>query len=115
MSLPMPWVDKIFTKLGLVYGRALLSQYEGFDIDDVKADWAHELAGYEHHPESIAFALQNLPIDRPPNVLQFRAMCRKSPPPVFKALPTPEPTPEQREKVRQMIDGLRKNMTSGGV
>jgi hypothetical protein len=115
MSLPMLWVDKIFTKLGLVYGRALLSQYEGFDIDDVKADWAHELAGYENHPESIAFALQNLPIDRPPNVLQFRAMCRRAPPPVFKALPTPEPTPEQRAKVRQMIDGLRKKMTAGGM
>jgi len=115
MSLPMLWVDKIFTKLGLVYGRALLSQYEGFDIDDVKADWAHELAGYENHPESIAFALQNLPIDRPPNVLQFRAMCRRAPPPVFKALPTPEPTPEQRAKVRQMIDGLRKKMTEGGM
>ena len=61
----MPWVDKIFMKLGLVYGRALLSQYEGFDIDDVKADWAHELAGYENHPDSIAFALQNLPTDKP--------------------------------------------------
>lgn len=115
MSLPESWVERIFTKLNLIYGRAFISQYEGLDAAAVKADWAHELAGFEKHPEAIAFALKNLPQDKPPNVLQFRAMCRKSPPPVFKALPAPETTPEERAKVRAMIDELRKKMTKVGA
>lgn len=115
MSLPMPWVEKIFAKLQLTYGRAFILQYDGLEPAAVKSDWAHELAGYENHPDSIAFALQNLPMDKPPNVLQFRAMCRKAPPPVFKALPVPEATPEQREKVRRMIAELRDRMTGKKV
>lgn len=107
MSLPDPWVEKIFTKLSLVYGRAFLSQYEGMDLLAVKADWAHELAGFENMPEAIAYALKHLPMDRPPNVLQFRALCRKVPEPVFKALPAPK---ADREKVRAMLDGLRERM-----
>jgi hypothetical protein len=44
----------------------------------VKADWAHELSGYENAPESVAYALQNLPA-RAPTVLEFRAICRAAP------------------------------------
>lgn len=107
MSLPDPWVEKIFTKLSLVYGRAFLSQYEGMDLLAVKADWAHELAGFEQLPEAIAYGLKTLPADRPINVLQFRALCRKVPPPVFKALPAPK---ADREKVNAMLAGLRERM-----
>lgn len=107
MSLPDPWVEKIFTKLSLIYGRAFLSQYEGVDMLAVKADWAHELAGFENMPEAIAYALKHLPMDRPPNVLQFRALCRKVPPPEFKALPAPK---ADREKVAALLDGLRERL-----
>lgn len=107
MSLPDPWVEKIFTKLSLVYGRAFLSQYEGMDLLAVKADWAHELAGFEKLPDALAYALKHLPIDRPPNVLQFRALCRKVPTPEFKALPVPK---ADREKVAALLDGLRERM-----
>lgn len=110
MALPLPWVDRIFEKLALVYGQAFLARWRDLDLDAVKADWAHELAGFEKHPEAIAYGLKNLPVDRPPNVLQFRAMCRKSPPPVFKALPAPAASEESKAKVREMLDGLRKKM-----
>jgi len=112
MSLPIEWVEKIFAKLSVTYGRAFIAQYEGIDPQAIKADWAHELAAYVNKPEAIKFALENLPVDKAPNVLQFRAMCRRCPDPVFKALPVPEPTPEERAKVRSMIDELRKKMTS---
>lgn len=79
MSLPMPWVDKIFMKLTLVYGRDFLSRWEGLTIADVKTDWAHEMAGFEGNHEAIAYALQNLPADKPPNVYQFRAIARAIP------------------------------------
>lgn len=78
MSLPAPWVDKIFAKLTLAYGRDFLGRWEGLDINAVKSDWAHELAGFQQQPDAIAYGLQNLP-ERCPNVFEFRAMCRRSP------------------------------------
>lgn len=79
MSLPMPWVEKIFKKLTLVYGRDFLSRWEGVSISDVKTDWAHELTGFDANPKAIAHALQNLPIDKPPTVYQFRTIAYKCP------------------------------------
>lgn len=89
MSLPVLWVDKIFMKLTVVYGRDFIGRWEGVNLADVKTDWAHELAGFEQHPESIAYALQNLVPGKPPTVLEFRAIARKAPLPEHKALPAP--------------------------
>ncbi len=111
LPLPESWVDRIFAKLTLAYGRAFLSQYEGIDMKMVKTDWAHELAGFVDKPDSIKFGLENLPNDRPPNVLQFRAICRRAPAPVFKALPAPKGDPE---KVRQLIAELKSKFTTKG-
>ena len=79
MSLPNNWVDRIFAKLTLVYGTDFTRRWEGLDVDDVKADWARELAMYQQAPAAIAYALENLPENKPPNVLQFRALCRAAP------------------------------------
>ncbi len=79
MSLPTPWVDKIFDKLTLIYGQSFLRRWSDIDLNAVKSDWAHELAGFAQHPRAIAWALQNLPPERPPTVLEFRALARKTP------------------------------------
>lgn len=79
MSLPIEWVEKIFRKLALAYGRDFLARWEGVDLNDVKTDWAHELAGFESAPECIAYALANLPMSRAPNVYEFRDVCRSAP------------------------------------
>jgi hypothetical protein len=79
MSLPSAWVEPIFTKLTLIYGQAFLRRWQDLDMEAVKADWAHELDGFERTPKRIAYALQNLPIDRPPTVLEFRAIAWKMP------------------------------------
>lgn len=89
MSLPLPWVDRIFEKLTLVYGQPFLNRWRDIDLNAVKFDWAHELSGFESHPDAIKWALQNLPPDTPPTVLQFRALCRKSPTSDAPALPAP--------------------------
>jgi hypothetical protein len=89
MSLPHLWIDKIFMKLTVVYGRDFIGRWEGINLADVKTDWAHELSGFEQHPESIAYALQNLVPGKPPTVLEFRAIARKAPLPEHKALPVP--------------------------
>lgn len=78
MSLPSAWTDRIFTKLTLAYGRDFISRWEGIDLNDVKSDWSHELAGFEAHPEAIAHALANLP-PKPPSVIEFRAIARRAP------------------------------------
>lgn len=109
MPLPLHWVDKIFTKLTLVYGHEFLNRWRDIDIDAVKADWAHELDGFENHPEALGHALAHLPV-KPPTVLEFREIARKCPPPVFKALPAPAASEESKAKVREMLDGLRKKM-----
>lgn len=111
MSLPAAWVDRIFEKLTLVYGREFLNKWDGVPIAEVKADWAHELAGFVDKPNAIAYALQTLPTDRSPNVLQFRDLCRRAPGPTPLALEEPKADPkivaEQMAKVREMIAGFK--------
>lgn len=92
MSLPTTWVDALFTKLTLAYGRDFLGRWEGLEVSDVKTDWGHELAGFEQHPEAIAYALANLPI-KPPTVLEFRALCRRAPVPEAPRLEAPQADP----------------------
>lgn len=75
MSLPDAWVDRIFDKLNLTYGHQFLARWDGLPVDKVKADWAHELRFLQQNPGAITYALENLPPGRPPNVLEFRALC----------------------------------------
>lgn len=105
MSLPHLWVDKIFMKLTVVYGRDFIGRWEGINLADVKTDWAHELAGFEQHPESIAYALQNLVPGKPPTVLEFRALARKAPLPEHKALPAPVVTDDRLcEHLKRIVE-----------
>lgn len=79
MSLPLAFVDQIFAKLTLIYGRDFAGRWEGINIADVKADWAHELDGLDRSPQRISYALKNLPHSKSPTVLEFRAIAWKMP------------------------------------
>lgn len=94
MSLPTKWVDALFTKLTLAYGRDFLGRWEGVDVMDVKTDWGHELAGFERCPEAIAYALAHLPV-KPPTVMEFRDICRKAPQPEVPRLECAPAAPER--------------------
>lgn len=96
MSLPAKWVEALFTKLTLAYGRDFLGRWEGIDLADVKTDWGHELAGFERHPEAIAYALANLP-PKAPTVLEFRAICRRAPVQDAPRLEAPVADPARRD------------------
>lgn len=76
--LPMPWVDRIFSKLTMRYGRDFLSRYEGIDLHLVKSNWAEELAGLQNRPEAIKYAL-DYPSTKAPNVVEFKEMCSRAP------------------------------------
>ncbi len=114
MSLPENWTNKIFQKLILAYGRDFTGRYEGVPLEEVKADWAHELSGYQQSPNSIAYALCNLP-DKPPNVFQFRAICRAAPSEAVPALEydygptTPEGRAAGAKLAREVLARIRSN------
>lgn len=112
MSLPKPWIDKIFTKLALVYGREFMARWDALGIpeDEVKADWAHELEGFDKWPEAIAHALKHLPADKPPTVLQFRALCRQAPARELPQLPRPKADPEKVKAELAKMRGLLKTI-----
>ncbi len=95
MPLPSAWVDRLWMKLAVTYGQRFLGLYAGIDLDAVKADWAHELAGYERHPEAIRYALEHLPVDKPPTVLEFRRMCQQAPAAAAPVLESPKTKPDE--------------------
>jgi len=96
MSLPSGWTDRIFDKLTLTYGQAFLRRWQDIDLNAVKSDWSHELSGFERFPKSIAWALQNLPPEKPPTVLEFRNIARKAP---EEEQPRIEPSAAGKERI----------------
>ena len=101
-------VNVIFTKLSMVYGRDFLSRWEGLDLNDVKADWAHELSGFS--AESVKYALQNLP-EKSPTVLDFRRIALRTPTPVTVRLEQPKANPEiARESLRKARELVTKKL-----
>jgi hypothetical protein len=111
MSLPQSWVDHLFKKLGFVYGHAFMDQYVEQDPAEVKQAWAECLAHYEKHPEALTFALDNLPADKPVNIMQFRNLCRQAPVPDVPALPPPAADPvvvaRGQEKLKELAKTVR--------
>ena len=102
MSLPKSWIDELFTRLHLRYGAAFLRQYDGLEVEDVKADWADFLDGFSG--DDIRYALDYLPERFPPNAMEFRALCRKAPVAAVSALPAPAADPEM---VARVLEGVR--------
>lgn len=78
IPMPINWVESIFQRLAVRYGREFTSKWDGLNPDDVKADWANALAGFTNNPDDVAYALTHLP-DRAPNVQEFVAICRRAP------------------------------------
>jgi len=76
MSLPIEWVEKLFTKLTMNYGVEFLNRYKGIPIMDVKTDWSDELSGFDG--VQISYALGVLP-DRAPTAQQFKNICLLAP------------------------------------
>lgn len=84
-SLPERWVQRIFATMRATYGAAFDRQWQcpaGTDpADHVAAmleHWGRELRAYQQNPGAISYALENLP-EHPPNLVEFKAMCRRRP------------------------------------
>lgn len=109
MPLPDSWVEALFARLAVRYGAAWMRQWEGVDIAAVKADWAEQLSGATSG--AIKHALDCLPIDRPPTVGQFLALCRNAPQYAPPALPAPQLSPDRRAELSQKLRDLRNRLT----
>jgi hypothetical protein len=72
-------VDSLMGFMLTRYGAAWDAKYAMNDPALVREDWARMLHGVANF--RIRFALENLPADFPPNVLQFRKLCDAAPPP----------------------------------
>ena len=102
MPLPSSWINNLFGRLALRYGTRFEAQYAGLDIGAVKADWADMLDGFRGN--EIGYALKYLPVDKPPNAMQFRDICRRSPSPDLPKLPPgPPASPERVQEAMQKI------------
>lgn len=121
--LPSAWVEKIFARLQGVYGREFTGQFStglvnGIDagIENAKAVWADELAGFAKWPEAIGYALEHLP-ERVPNCIKFKELCRNAPRPEPLKLEhklTEEQMAANKERIKEIIDKLANHMATKG-
>ena len=118
-SLPEAWVRRIWDTMRATYGAAFDRQWEcpagvtpQAHVQTLMETWGRGLAQLQQNPSAIAYGLDNLPADHPPNLLQFRALCNRRPGPSRsdreeaekqKALPSPKPDPK---RVQQVLAGI---------
>ncbi len=103
MSPRAEFVDALFARLTLRYGRAFLARWDGVPVDAVKDDWARELASYAARPEVIEHALALIDPAEPPTAAQFRDLCSTAPAPAFRAQPQAKQAQRAAEVRRQCL------------
>ena len=106
-------VDLVMLKLAMVYGMPKMDAfYRGLDKAEVKAHWVAELRGLT--VGDVLYALENLPTDHVPNVLQFRAIAMRRPDEGLLALNAPEPAnPARVARAVEALQALRVNAVAG--
>jgi hypothetical protein len=97
-ALPNAWIDRLFMRFSVLYGRHWAEMWAGIPIADVKAAWSSELAGVR--AEQIAAALKGLGTF-PPTLPEFLALCRQSTTPTTHRLLLPDRRP--RDPIPQHI------------
>lgn len=106
-TLPASAIDLIFSTMVTTYGSDWFMKWEGIAEDVLRGKWATDLGGYVNRLDAIVYALDHLPVDRPPNSLQFRVICMGAPD------PNPEEAPRQlpgMPAIKADISRLRKAM-----
>lgn len=78
----------------------------------VKADWAHELSGYQANPSAIGHALGLLPEGKPPTVQDFKVLCRSAPRSDALALPAQNLLPGRLKENMEAIASVMTKETS---
>jgi hypothetical protein len=74
-ALPEAWVERLFERMLLEYGKRFGDQWAQADMDKLIAHWASELAGYSG-PELKRGVDALATRDWPPTLPEFKCMCR---------------------------------------
>lgn len=115
-ALPNDWIRRIFMRFEVVYGPALMAGTWGTgDKSMIIEGWAEDLKQFGKHPDAIKYALDNLPADYPPNLIQFKQICRdgmkriQPSGPMLNHYPTEEEKEQNRknlERIKEMLGGI---------
>lgn len=74
-ALPEAWVERLFERMLLEYGKRFADQWAQADMDKLIAYWSQELAGYSGNELKRGLdALSQR--DWPPTLPEFKRMCR---------------------------------------
>jgi hypothetical protein len=99
-------IDRLFDRLAATYGAAWDRSLGATPLVDAKSIWAHELQGFAQRLEAVVWALDQLP-EHPPNVIQFRNLCRQAPAPEVPLLPEAKADPTQLAAELAKLGDLR--------
>lgn len=108
-------VERIFKRLAATYGAAWDRSLGQTPIEDVMTAWDYELSGFLQSKvamNAIAWALENLP-ETCPNVMQFKAICRRAPATMLPALPEPSADAARVAAELAKLGHLREPITTG--
>lgn len=74
-ALPDSWIERMFDKMMLDYGKKFVDQWSGADPDKLIAHWAVEMASYTGQEIKRGLAAMAAK-DWPPSLPEFKKMCR---------------------------------------
>lgn len=93
-------IQKLFDTLGAAYGAAWDRSLGITPVDQVQAEWNKRLMGFSM--ADIRYALDHLPA-KPPNIFEFRDLCRASPKKEVPLLEQPKANPERVAQLAQQV------------
>jgi hypothetical protein len=99
-------IDRLFDRLSAIYGAAWDRSLGATPVLDAKSIWAHELQAYGQRLEAVVWALDQMP-ENPPNVIQFRNLCRQAPAAAVPCLPEPQADPARMAAELAKLGQLR--------
>lgn len=94
--LPRNWIEKLFDKMLLSYGKKFTDQWMGADPNKLIAHWAEELASFTGDELKRGYMALEVR-DWPPSLPEFKKMCR----------PPMDPTVAYYEAVNGLVERER--------
>jgi hypothetical protein len=78
-ALPSEWIERLFERLSARYGNKFAAMWAGISPEAIKREWAEGLAGFSRE-ELVEGMRASLDREWPPNLAEFRRLCRPAPP-----------------------------------
>ena len=99
-------IDRLFERMAATYGSAWERSLGATPVLEAKALWSHQLQAFAERLEAVVWALDELP-ESPPNVIQFRNLCRSAPAAAVPRLPEPKADPARMAAELAKLADLR--------